>query len=383
MSDHIPFEIQSEIMNMLPIKSLLRFRSICKQWKSLIDSSDFIAHHNSSQQQRHLLVSYYDNDYKQKYVSIVDDHTFPQQKVFLTVPVSVKEMLEYDDYRIISSCHGLVCLYCDITHMAVIWNISIRKSVAVFVPRSDIYETTLGFGVCRETNDPKIVKIRYLNEWSRFDKVTCIPSQVEVFTLSTGVWRSPYGTNLPRKSFYYFPSDKVVVDGVLYWLATIRNNMNDGFKLIVSFDMTSEEFREITLPDDLSQTSRHRISMSYLGNSLVVCGYAKHAIYRDLSVWIMGGGVSNSFTKLFTITPNAILRGFRKTGEPIIAIQEREFWRRLAVYEPYSKRIDYLGIGGVGFQFKVYPYKETLILLGQPDNMVYNGSGRWRARYSD
>ncbi|KAM0003099.1 putative F-box domain-containing protein [Helianthus debilis subsp. tardiflorus] len=72
MSDHIPFEIQSEIMNMLPVKSLLRFRSICKSWKSLIESSDFIAHH-SSQQQRHLLVSYYDNDYEQKYVSIVDD----------------------------------------------------------------------------------------------------------------------------------------------------------------------------------------------------------------------------------------------------------------------------------------------------------------------
>ncbi|KAJ0693430.1 putative F-box domain-containing protein [Helianthus annuus] len=367
MSDHIPFEIQSKIINTLPVKSLLRFRSICKSWKSLIDSSDFIEHHSS--QQQHLLVSYYDNDYEQKYVSIVDDHTFPQQKVFLTVPVSVKKMLEHHP-RIISSCHGLVCFYCDSTRTAVIWNIALSKSVAVVVPASNAYKTAIGFGVCRETNDPKIVKIRYIGWWRSVDiNATYIPSQVEVFTLSTGAWRSPFGSNLPRTSFHYYHDDEVVIDGVFYWLATDSNTM-----LIVSFDMTSEEFREITLPDDLSQTHWNRISMSYLGNSLVVCGCDKHAIYRGLCVWAMRGGVSNSFTKLFTITPNedATPRGFRKSGEPIVAIRG-EHGYGMAVYEPYSKHIDYLGIAGEDCSFKVYPYTETLFLYGQPD----------RARYSD
>ncbi|KAF5764815.1 putative F-box domain-containing protein [Helianthus annuus] len=261
MSDHIPFEIQSEIMNMFPVKSLLRFRSVCKAWRSLVESSDFITHYRS--QQQHLLVSYHDR-YEQKNVLIVDD-TFPQQKVSLSFPVSVKEMLKYDP-RIISSCHGLVCFYCDSARKAVIWNISVRKSVAVFVPNSVIYETTLGFGVCRKTRDPKIVKIRYIGWWRSLDiNSTYIPSQVEVFTLSTGAWRSPFGRNLPRTSAHYYHNDEVVIDGVFYWLATDSNTM-----LIVSFDMTSEEFREITLPDDLSQTHCNRISMSYLGNSLVV-----------------------------------------------------------------------------------------------------------------
>ncbi|KAJ0845018.1 hypothetical protein HanRHA438_Chr15g0708881 [Helianthus annuus] len=114
-------------------------------------------------------------------------------------------MLKYDP-RIISSCHGLVCFFCDSTRKAVIWNISIRKSVAVFVPTlpSDVYPTILGFGVCRETSDPKIVKIRYNDMWSQ-DNVTCMPFQVEVFTLSTGAWRSPYGGNLPRKSIFFLP----------------------------------------------------------------------------------------------------------------------------------------------------------------------------------
>ncbi|MFS8015821.1 putative F-box domain-containing protein [Helianthus anomalus] len=339
MSDHIPFEIQSEIMNTLPVKSLLRFRSICKQWKSLIDSSDFIAHLSSQQQQQHLLVSYYDNDYEQKYVSIVDDHTFPQQKVFLTVP-------QFS------------------------W-----LGVVVPAVSNMMFETTLGFGVCRKTRDPKIVKIKYISWLSSVDiNATYIPSQVEVFTLSTGAWRSPFGSNLPRKSIWFHdfhPFEEVVIDGVLYWLAIDRNTMTGRIKLIVSFDMTSEEFREITLPGDLSDANSH--IMSYLGNSLVVCKDVAQDINGDLCIWMMRGGVSNSFTKLFSITLNghARLRGFRKSGEPIIAIQGKCGPGRLAVYEPYSKRIDYLGIDGSLYSLEVYPYMETLFLLDQPDNKVY------------
>ncbi|KAM0054619.1 putative F-box domain, galactose oxidase/kelch, beta-propeller, F-box associated interaction [Helianthus debilis subsp. tardiflorus] len=370
MSDHIPFDIQSQIMNMLPVKSLLRFRSICKQWKSLIQSSDFIAHYRS--QQHHLLVSYY--NWGPKYVSIADDHTLTQRNVSPTS--SVNKMLEYPPKsRIIGCSQGLVCLYCDRTHRAVISNFSIGKSVAVVVPTlpNDVYETILGFGVCRETSDPKIVKITYVNHNS-----SRMSSQVEVFTLSTGAWRSPFGAILPRKSIWSHLYDDVVIDGVFYWFATDTNaTMTGRFKLIVvSFDMTSEEFREITLPDDFSQTRCNRISMSYLGNSLVVCGCDKHAINRDLCVWMMGGGVSNSFTKLFTIPSygDAMLKGFRKSGDPIIDIRgKREFWRRLAVYEPHSKRIDYLGFDGDDYNsFNVYPYMETLFLLDQPDNGMYS-----------
>ncbi|GJY02804.1 phospholipase-like protein [Tanacetum coccineum] len=39
--DYIPFEMQIEIMNRLPVKSLLQFRTVSKSWKSCIDSSTF------------------------------------------------------------------------------------------------------------------------------------------------------------------------------------------------------------------------------------------------------------------------------------------------------------------------------------------------------
>ncbi|KAF5764814.1 putative F-box domain-containing protein [Helianthus annuus] len=407
MSDNIPFEIQLEIMKRLPVKSLIQFRSVSKTWKSLIGSSRFITEYSS--QQQHLLVRYSDSVesiihtkspnrslltrlfrrstarvpvplFEHKYVSVVDDDHH-QHKVSMThVPVSVK-MLIYP--RLISISHGLVCLYSPSTHVAYLWNISIRKIAAVVVPASanewgEEYQTALGFGVCRETSDPKIVKIRYVDPLLSSELMTAhltgiripidpISSQVEVFTLSTGAWRSPYGVNLPRNSISFYLRDELVIDGVFYWLATEWIVT----RLIVSFDMTTEEFIEITLPDGLSNIN-NQISMSNLRDSLVVYGYDHRVINKDFCVWTMGGGV---FTKLFTITlnGNAMLRGFRKSGEPIIAIPEEGKRGRLAVvYEPYSNHVDNLRIDGLPFSFKVYPYIETLYLLDHPYIMVYN-----------
>ncbi|KAM0054325.1 putative F-box domain-containing protein [Helianthus debilis subsp. tardiflorus] len=332
MSDHIPFEIHSEIMKTIPVKSLLRFRSVCKSWKSLIESSDFIAHYSS--QRQHLLVSYKNLDgSKQKYdhVSFVDDDddddSFPKQSVCVTLPPLVNN-LEYP--ILIGSSHGLLCFYGDYQPgcRAVIWNPCIRKSVDVVVPHVPS-ETTLGFGVCRETTDPKIVAI------TRSESVN--PWQVEVFTLTTRAWRSPYSTtNLPH--------------GYLYWLARDGIAVEDGafkvYSLIISFDLTSEEFGEVNLPDRLAH-GNYRTSMYQLRESLVVIEPGYEADKLVYHVWMMEDGVPKTFQKLFTISCHSpyvssfVVRGFRKTGEPLIELQGHpgDNARILATYEPYSKSI--------------------------------------------
>ncbi|KAJ0827701.1 putative F-box domain-containing protein [Helianthus annuus] len=90
---NIPFDIQVKIMKRLPVKSLLQFRTVSKAWKSVIDSPRFIARYSG--QQHHLLVSYNDESLpgKKKYVSLVDDETFPHQKVSLTLPQRVAMLL--------------------------------------------------------------------------------------------------------------------------------------------------------------------------------------------------------------------------------------------------------------------------------------------------
>ncbi|KAM0056938.1 putative F-box domain-containing protein [Helianthus debilis subsp. tardiflorus] len=385
MSDNVPLEIQEEIMKRLPVKSLIQFRSVCKAWKSLIDSIDFINHYSG--QTQYLLARYKNTvDYKLKYGLFPDDHTFPHQRVSLNCHPLVN-MLYCP--KLIGFSHGLLCFYGDYqegsddtpfsaTGRAVLWNPPIRKAVAIDVPNVSnelVYETFLGFGVCGETNDPKLVKISYIiTRWLDRESIPdSIPWQVEVYTLSTGAWRHPYSSNLPRKSSHFEPY-QVVIDGMLYWLATDGTIGVDGgylsYNLIISFDITSEEFREVNLPHELAHLSINFLSLCKLRESLVVIELdieTRNLVFR---VWMMEDIVPKSFTKLFSIdipdnVSEVYLKGFRKTGEPIIDSEERypEWTGSLAVYDPYSKSISSLGVDGSDILSFVYSYIETLLLL--------------------
>ncbi|KAK1413555.1 hypothetical protein QVD17_35330 [Tagetes erecta] len=384
MSDNIPFEIQIEIMKKLPIKSLIQFRSVSKSWKSLIDSSDFIAHYRTHMQ--HLLASYtVAGSFDRQYVSFVDDDTFPHQ----TVSFHLHSFINNLNYTsIVNITHGLICLYwcyrkgCENNiiyerDMAVIWNPTIRKAVVVIVPNvsCDMYDTVFGFGVCRETNDPKIVKITCLEKYRwRFDRErSSIPWQVEVFTLSTGAWRRVCN-NLPRKSIR-FSCDSEVVDGVLYWLADYVDPGDRICNLIMSFDLTTEEFREVKLPESLTHPDK-MLLVSKRRECLIVLGFDEGELERDFcDVWMMEDGISKSFTKLCSVNgemyPLACIHGFRKSGEPVFQVSEGDECGEVFVYEPYSKHFDKLGINVRMRACIVSPYIETLLLLDKPDLTVY------------
>ncbi|KAF5803845.1 putative F-box associated interaction domain-containing protein [Helianthus annuus] len=234
-------------------------------------------------------------------------------------------------YTIVGSSQGLFCFYGD-DQAAVLWNPSIRKAVTVVVPaREGIYEIVLGYGICRETADPKIVKIRYITREENTESISCIPWQVEVFTLSTGAWRPPYTTtNLPR-ILIHFEYYQVVTDVAFYLLAT---DMVAKRNLIISFDITGEEFREVNPLDCLAHKSICNLSMSKLRESVLVLERGVEDNNPVIYVWMMQDEVPKTFTKLFSVnsnTPYALLvyvRGFRKTGEPIIEIVKKSFWNR-------------------------------------------------------
>ncbi|KAJ0772069.1 putative F-box domain-containing protein [Helianthus annuus] len=157
MSDNIPIEIQVEIIKRVPVKSLIRFRSVSKQWMSLIDSPEFITYHRVNQTQpHHLLVMHCEEeDMKFKYVSIVeddgDDHRFSP-----TVTTPTVKLVRHP--TLLGCSHGLVCLFNYWKRLVVLWNPSIRKSFGIALPDG---VDALGFGVCPQTSDPKIVKITH------------------------------------------------------------------------------------------------------------------------------------------------------------------------------------------------------------------------------
>ncbi|KAK1441056.1 hypothetical protein QVD17_06893 [Tagetes erecta] len=229
-----------------------------------------------------------------------------------------------NDCSIIGTSPGLLCLYKSYRghYVAVIWNISATKTTHVLVHNVTyvVPGTVLRFGVYRETNDPEIVKITYVDSYSVMESATFVPKQVEVFTLTMRCWRT-LDTNLPLESLQLY-----------------------GFK-------------EVNLPFTLAHNRPiYELSMSKVRKSLVVLEHGVEANNPIISVWMMEDGVAKSFLKMFSVClPYATflrVREFRKTGEPIMEILEDHCDPlkddlSLVVYEPYSKHISYLGIPGI------------------------------------
>ncbi|GJS84228.1 putative F-box domain-containing protein, partial [Tanacetum coccineum] len=121
----------------------------------------------------------------------------------------------------------------------VLWNPTIKKSVAIDLPTNDDeldilldHRTSIGFGVCPKTLDAKLVKITSEN---------------------------------PFKSLLFL--DWVDVGGFIYWFA--HDSVNRSY-LIMSFDLTSEVFTEVSVLDCLTSNGDNDVFLSKLGDSLVL-----------------------------------------------------------------------------------------------------------------
>ncbi|GJX85175.1 putative pentatricopeptide repeat-containing protein [Tanacetum coccineum] len=318
MSDNIPLQIQHEIIKWLPLKPLLKFRSVSKTWKSIIDSSKFINDYHIIHKHSQRLLLQYETDFQIKFRSIVDDDTFPQIKPLVRLPDSIKLL------------------------------------------RNPFHP---------ETNDVKLLMVN-----------SSIPTcwVVKVFTLSSRAWRS-LSFDPPFKSCD-LSWDQVSLNGFIYLhgyddckLTTeIRSN------LIASFDLKTEMFGQVCLPDVL-------VHLEYLGLSkrnerLTVVEYSHEG---GIGVWMIKDATTKSFTKIFTIKPRGPsvkrgLLGFRKNGEAILATladldddDDTQGSSLLEVYDPCSGRINDTGIGGIESPFSVSPYTSTLLLLDQSDSLIH------------
>nr|GEX74490.1 hypothetical protein [Tanacetum cinerariifolium] len=178
----------------------------------------------------------YTLDAVRTYISIIDDDTFPQQKFLITAPEPLN-LLRHA--KTVGSVDGLVCFggwYKD-NKMVVLWNPSIRKSVAIRIPNviDSLYGyTRIGFGVCPHTNDPKLVRINVT-------KTLSICWEVHVFTLSSRVWKTVYtdGVNQPFTKIY-----TVKVEGKPVFSTNVLGFRNNGD---VVLEIVGDDYTESTL----------------------------------------------------------------------------------------------------------------------------------------
>ncbi|XP_059661216.1 F-box protein CPR1-like [Cornus florida] len=368
MSDYLPNDVVVEILARVPVRSLLRFTSVCKLWYSLITNPSFISTQlnrtisNTTTTNNHLLFVRHYNMFQDigRYAIHFDNESLD---VYMELECPFTTVNDY--FRIVGVCNGLICLsddYDSHTDTVIIWNPSIRKSVNLPQPGLRFAShgmCLLGFGVDSLNDDYKVVRVLYEAENHNYK----VPPSVEVYTLNTGTWRNisaAASTPFVLHGFFTLPT---FLNGAVHWVASNCIDDNSFRSLIVGFDMGAEVFREMMLPESVAHTDVLKLSVSVRGTSLALTQYQKIWQSENCWVWVMKEyGVVKSWTKLFTIDMREGIRtfmGFRSNNDVLLSARVRG----LVSYDPNIKQIKYLRIHGSNRSFYADSYVESLVLL--------------------
>ncbi|AES68586.1 F-box protein interaction domain protein [Medicago truncatula] len=123
----LPFDLIVEILGRLPVKLLLQLRCLCKSWNYLISHSKFAKKHLSLSTTHHL--------YKVSYSYTLSKCVLtchPLDYVSTNVTTMVTQYtgpFNYyvEDYYIVGSCNGIICIAGYNKPSVILWNPSIRK----------------------------------------------------------------------------------------------------------------------------------------------------------------------------------------------------------------------------------------------------------------
>ncbi|XP_058208107.1 F-box protein CPR1-like [Rhododendron vialii] len=273
----------------LPVKSLLRFLSVSKPWRSLISSPNFIATHlthcTANNNPLFLLLRHCSLNPNQEHFSLrFDDNTFNPYTPFNS---------QYF-FRVVGTCNGLLCLSDDWfgdKHRVILWNPLIQRYVTLPAPNFTVrafgpYQSFPGLGVDSLTNDYKVVRVVYPH---KLDMLHCqiSPPKVEVYSLRTRSWK-PITASVPSCNMVEFFWRQVFVNGAAHWIGyNRRQGEGKTHNVILCFGMGNEAFGKMGLPEAVVSMFPLFLGLHAVHNTISVDFYDKMATCTRFSSWVM------------------------------------------------------------------------------------------------
>lgn len=288
-------DLISEILLRVPVKSLLRFQSVCKAWFSLIKDPAFVNSQNlrsiTTETDQTLIVSRFRCYEKTKFSLLhVDSRKIMADLNFQYSRGALR-------FRIVGSADGIVCV--NVTNLdnlktsLCLWNPAIRRSKLI-LSYSVSVEEALGFGYDAVNHDFKVVRV------VRFESPRSLC--VEVYSDNRDEWRKvPDQIDIPCSGDFH-----VRVGGFLCSI---------GEQGMMAFDLNKEVLNcAMKLPIVISDNDGARVIEFKNSVAVIIMVDQLNYVNRDwrldekINMWTLndeaclrGGGVEASWTPMFSI----------------------------------------------------------------------------------
>ncbi|XP_050220333.1 F-box/kelch-repeat protein At3g23880-like [Mercurialis annua] len=146
--NNIPSEIMIEILSRLPAKSAVRFKCVCRSWRSLLSHSDFARKHSTNHNNgdvNSFLLFNGASSYRRAEFSWSNGKKDGEKLLESATmrPINDKlhaEVKSFEKAQIMNSCDGILCLVLLVERTVVLWNPCINEYLSLPLPESSDFE---------------------------------------------------------------------------------------------------------------------------------------------------------------------------------------------------------------------------------------------------
>ncbi|XP_050205661.1 F-box protein CPR1-like [Mercurialis annua] len=291
----IPHDLLLDILCRLPVKSLVRFKTVHSEWFSLISNPQFcrqhLQFHAKQTGQKYGAIELRDRHTLHpslflRIIDIVDNHHHDYELVEIQNVYDKLVFKRYDYPKLLGCCNGLLLISLSTClENFILWNPTIREYRRIHRENHDrplfnvMYMAGIGYDSLN--NNYKIV----VAESYKFHKDSI---EVHIYDLKKSSWEARN---------YYFPYKFVLgntpvitlPNGILHWHVKTKD---EGRNVILSFDLAEEIFNEVPLPENI-------YDFSYLSSLDGCLSIGIRRRFAPIYVWKMREyGIKKSWIKL-------------------------------------------------------------------------------------
>ncbi|CAL0310056.1 unnamed protein product [Lupinus luteus] len=284
---HLPEHLIVSILTLLPVKSLLRFKSVSKFWFSLISDPHFAKWHfeNDAAPTRRVLYLPPPFSYDSKARCVELDSSLNTHSDHAITNTS---FLRPTYSNIKGSCRGFLLILHHDSYLY-LWNPStgVYTQLSLFhIDTSNMYafdaNSFYGFGydaskdeylvVVLTSHDPEddLVSYHYIEDFE---------TRSGFFSLKTNEWNTIEDNHLPPY-INAFGAVGMFFNGIIHWLV-LRSDVPKN--AILAFDLMKRSFSEVPFPAEDFNIVPGCCDLCVLGGSLSLCVNG----YNVIDIWVM------------------------------------------------------------------------------------------------
>jgi F-box interacting protein len=286
---YLPPDLAIQIFLRLSVKSLIRFKSVCKTWFTLISDSNFANSHFQ-----------FPATHTRRILSLSSSTIPPQiqsidfeEKLVNNLSASLNLNISNFPLQIKGSYRGF--LFLSNSSKLYLWNPSTGFHKQIPLSDSDYSSYLYGFGYDQSRDDYVVVLIGYDTN------VVFNTSCLKFFSLRDNTWKQIEGTHL----FYVSSLPEInrdvggmIFNGAIHWLTFRCDLLVD---VIVAFDLTERKLLEMNLPDEIDIRPK-KCGLWVFGEFLSLWAMRRD---RIVEIWVMKEyKVHSSWTKTLVFAIN-------------------------------------------------------------------------------